>query len=162
MDWVTDNAWLAWVGLALVLAAIEAATVDFVFMMVAGGALAAAVAAGIGAPFTLQVIVFVVVALLLVVLVRPLIRSRFMDTSDHGIGAPGLVGQVARVITTVTETDGRVKLSGETWSARVPDGGAPCHPGQEVRVVAIHGATAIVEAIPAASEGTAEGPAGGP
>ena len=49
MDWLNDNVWLFWLGLALVLAAIEAATVDFVFLMFAGGALAAAVAAGLGA-----------------------------------------------------------------------------------------------------------------
>ena len=37
MDWLGDNPWLAWLGVALVLAAIEAATVDFVFIMLAGG-----------------------------------------------------------------------------------------------------------------------------
>ena len=41
MDWLTGNVWLFWIGVALVLAAIEAATVDFVFIMFAGGALAA-------------------------------------------------------------------------------------------------------------------------
>ena len=40
MDWLTENFWLAWLGIALVLAAVEAATVDFVFIMFAGGALA--------------------------------------------------------------------------------------------------------------------------
>ena len=45
MEWLTDNFWLAWLGIAIVLAAIEAATVDFVFIMFAGGALAGAVAA---------------------------------------------------------------------------------------------------------------------
>ncbi len=59
MDWLTDNVWLFWIGVALVLAAIEAATVDFVFIMFAGGALAAAVAAGLGASFPVQVVVAV-------------------------------------------------------------------------------------------------------
>lgn len=36
MEWLTDNPWVAWVGVALILAAIEAATVDFVFVMFAG------------------------------------------------------------------------------------------------------------------------------
>ena len=35
MDWLTENFWLAWLGIALVLAAVEAATVDFVFIMFA-------------------------------------------------------------------------------------------------------------------------------
>ena len=50
MDWLTENFWLAWLGIALVLAAVEAATVDFVFIMFAGGALAGAVAAQMGLP----------------------------------------------------------------------------------------------------------------
>jgi membrane protein implicated in regulation of membrane protease activity len=44
MDWFGDNPWLGWLGLALILAAVEAATVDFVFLMLAGGAVAASVA----------------------------------------------------------------------------------------------------------------------
>ena len=59
MDWLNDNVWLFWIGVGLVLAAIEAATVDFVFIMFAGGALAAAVAAGLGASFPVQVVVAV-------------------------------------------------------------------------------------------------------
>ena len=35
MSWFSDHGWLAWVGLALVLGAVEAATVDFVFLMLA-------------------------------------------------------------------------------------------------------------------------------
>ncbi len=65
MDWFAGNPWLAWVGIALVLAAIEAATVSFVFLMLAGGALAAAVVSALGAPFPVQVLVGVVVAALL-------------------------------------------------------------------------------------------------
>jgi membrane protein implicated in regulation of membrane protease activity len=145
MEWFGDNTWLGWVGLALVLGAIEAATVDFVFVMMAGGALAAAVVSAAGGSFAAQVIVAVIVAALLLFLVRPILKRRFMDSEvSHRIGASGLVGRVARVLQTVTETDGRVKLAGETWSARIPGGAAVCQPGQEVRVIAIEGATAIV------------------
>lgn len=145
MDWLTDNAWLGWLGVALVLAAIEAATVDFVFLMFAGGALAAALAAALGASFVAQVVVAVAAALLLLLLVRPVLQRRFTDSqTDHHIGAAGLVGREAWVLQAVTETDGRVKLAGETWSARLAEGGTPVEPGEQVRVIAIHGATAIV------------------
>ncbi len=147
MSWITDYSWLAWVGIALALAAVEAATVDFVFIMLAGGALAAAVAAGLGAGFAVQVIVAVVVGLLLLVGIRPLLKRHFMDgVMEHHIGAAGLVGRHARVIQRVTTTDGRVKLNGETWSARVAAGAPACEPGTEVRVLAIEGATAVVSA----------------
>ncbi|NHA68960.1 NfeD family protein [Phycicoccus flavus] len=149
MDWLTDNAWLGWLGIAIVLAAIEAATVDFVFLMLAGAALAAAIAAALGASFFFQVVVAIVAAMLLLLVLRPWLKRRFTDTeTDHKIGTSGLVGREAWVLQAVTETDGRIKLAGETWSARLANGGTPVDPGDEVRVIAIHGATAIVVPLP--------------
>lgn len=143
-----DNSWLAWVGLALVLAAVEVASVDFVFSMLAGGALAGAVAAALGAAFAVQVISAVVVAAALLALVRPVAKRYFTVPEGHGgIGTRAQVGRSAQVLETVTEHDGRVKLGGETWSARTHPGAAPCLPGQEVQVVSIQGATAIVSSI---------------
>ncbi len=145
MEWLSDNQWLGWLGLAIAFAAIEAATVDFVFVMLAGGALAASLAAALGAALAVQVIVAVLVGGLLVFGVRPIVKTRFLDSeTDHGIGAAGLVGRSARVLQPVTETDGRVKLAGDTWTARTPAGGRVCEVGEEVRVIAIRGATAIV------------------
>ena len=147
MEWLTDNPWVAWVGVALILAAIEAATVDFVFLMLAGGALAGGLAAAMGGNLAVQVIVAILVAGLLVFVVRPIIKRKFTEGEhDHHIGASSLVGREARVLQTVTDTDGRIKLAGETWSARVAEGSAPLRPGDDVRVIAIHGATAIVAA----------------
>jgi membrane protein implicated in regulation of membrane protease activity len=145
VDWFGDNPWLAWLGVALVLLAVEVATVDFVFLMVAGGALAAAVASALGASVPVQVVVAVVVAGLLLLLVRPLVKRHFMVADvSRTIGARSLVGRSGRVLQTVTENDGRIKLAGETWSARTGVGAAQCEPGQEVRVVSIEGATVIV------------------
>ena len=150
MSWLDDNSWLAWLGLALALVAVEAASVDFVFLMLAGGALAGCIAAAAGLSFVWQVVVAVVVALVLVLTVRPLLKRHFMATvGDHKIGSAGQIGRIARVITTVTERDGRIQLSGETWSARLAPGSTECLPGQDVRVVSIEGATAIVTAVAA-------------
>jgi len=148
MSWFTDNGWLAWLGLALVLAAVEAASVDFVFSMLAGGALAGAVAAAFGASFPVQVIAAVVVAAAMLALVRPMAKRYFAVPEGTGnIGAVAHVGRTAVVLQTVTEHDGRVKLGGETWSARTAPDSAACLPGQEVRVVSIEGATAIVSSV---------------
>lgn len=145
MEWLDQNLWLAWLGLALVLVAIEAATVDFTFVMLAGGSLAGAVAAGAGLGFVWQVIIAVVVSFALILFLRPYVKRQFASSeASHSIGAAALPGRLARVIETVTETDGRVRLAGETWSARVPDGAPPCEPGEEVRVLAIDGAIAVV------------------
>lgn len=136
--------WLAWVAVALALAAIEAATVDFVFLMLAGGALGGAAAAAFGAPFPAQAIVAVVVAGILLGLVRPWAKSRFTARIDGvKMGTAGYVGRSGFVLETITGSSGRVKLGGETWSAKSADRDES-QPGDEVRVVAIEGATAVV------------------
>lgn len=145
MEWLADNLWLVWMGLAFVLIAIEAATVDFVFIMLGGGALMGAVAAALGAPLVIQVIVAVIVAMLLIGIVRPIMKRQFTNTeASRDIGSAGLEGQSAQVLETVTTTDGRVRLAGETWSARVPQGAPAIDVGEEVRVLTIDGATAVV------------------
>jgi hypothetical protein len=50
-DWVADNAWVLWLGLALVFGIVETTTLDLVFLMLAGGAVAGAFASVIGLPF---------------------------------------------------------------------------------------------------------------
>lgn len=145
MEWFAENGWLAWVGLALILAAIEAASVDFFFIMFAVGAVAGAIAAALGLSFPLQVIIFVVVALLLVFTARPLLKRRFITSADPTIGVGANVGRTAVVTEEVTSHGGRIKLSGEIWSAR-SRAGESIEPGQQVRVVSIEGATAVVTA----------------
>jgi len=135
-------------GLALVLGAIEVISVDFVFVMLAGGAVAGSVAAAFDLPVAVQVIAAVSVAAALLLTVRPVVQRHFMvPEGNSGIGAVAQVGRPALVLQTVTEYDGRVKLGGETWSARTAPDTAVCLPGQEVWVIAIEGATAIVSNI---------------
>jgi membrane protein implicated in regulation of membrane protease activity len=148
MSWFSDNGWLAWVGLALILGAIEVVSVSFVFVMLAGGALAGALLAAVGAPLAGQVIAAVGVAAALLLMVRPVIQRHFLvPEGTGGIGAGAQVGRSALVLQTVTDHDGRVKLGGETWSARTAPNTPACLPGQEVRVVSIEGATAIVSSV---------------
>jgi len=143
----SNSDWLVWLGMALFLGVIEAASVHFVFSMLAGGALAGAVAGALGAPLSVQVVVAVVVAAALLATVRPVAKRYFTVEGNAGIGSPAQIGRSALVLEVVTEQDGRVKLGGETWSARTRPGAAVCLPGQEVRVVSLQGATAIVSNI---------------
>ena len=39
-EWLGDNDWVLWLGLALILGIIETTTLDLVFLMLAGGAIA--------------------------------------------------------------------------------------------------------------------------
>ncbi|HLK96032.1 MAG TPA: hypothetical protein VK365_09880 [Nocardioidaceae bacterium] len=47
-EWVGDNSWAAWVSIALILAAAELISLDFVLLMLAIGAGAGAITAALG------------------------------------------------------------------------------------------------------------------
>lgn len=138
--------WLVWIGVALVLALLEMASVSFVFIMLAGGAVIAAIAAAVGLPIWVQVVAFAVVSLLLLLLVRKAALARFMPTKPNGVGVAGDIGRIGVVVETVTEYDGRIRLPGDAiWSARLASTtDPPSSPGESVQIVRIEGATAIV------------------
>lgn len=161
MGWMSEHPALAWLALALALAAFEVASIDFVFLMFVGGALAGAVAGAVGAPFVVQVLVAVAVSLLLLGVVRPVVMRRVHGGEPTLTGTAALVGTSAEVVETVTEAGGRVKVRGELWSARSvpPSGSGPAialMPGESVRVVSIDGATAVVTATNPYSKETKE------
>jgi membrane protein implicated in regulation of membrane protease activity len=139
--------WLWWLGAALLLIAIEIVTLDLVLLMFAGGAIAAAVATALGAPFPVQVIVFAVVSVLLLVAIRPWLLRHLRDRVPLvETNAAAQVGKLAIVVQPVDVHGGRVKLSGEVWSARSAREGAVYPVDTELRVVRIDGATAVVDA----------------
>ncbi len=149
MEWLESNAWAVWLGLALVLGAVEVATVDFVFLMLAGGALAGALAGVFAVGVTGQVAAAVIVAVALLAVVRPLAKRRLTDgMEDLQIGASAYVGEVGIVTETVTADSGRVRVDGEIWSARLADVSIPAAQGAQVHVNSIDGATLLVTAVP--------------
>jgi membrane protein implicated in regulation of membrane protease activity len=138
--------WLIWLGVALVLAAAEVATLAFVCIMLAGGALIGGLAAAVGLPVPVQVVAFAIVSALLLVLVRKAALAKFLPAKQSGVGVAGTIGRMGVVVETVTEYDGRIKLPGDAvWSARLASTTEPpSAPGETVQVVRIEGATAIV------------------
>lgn len=137
--------WLWWVGAALLLGLIEITTLDFVFIMFAGGALAAAGANGAGAPLWVQVVVFAVVSTVLLLTLRPPLK-RYLSKGgpDTLTNAEAHVGRLASVVEEVTQVSGLVKLTGEVWTARAAEGSPPLPEGATVQVVRIDGAIAVV------------------
>lgn len=143
-------AWLWWVGGALALGVIEMLSVDLIFLMLAGGALGGAVAAALGAPFWIQVIVFAAVSTLLLIAVRPWAKAHLAATTpDMRTNVHRLAGQEATVLSPVDTHSGRVRLGGEEWSARCEASGPlpVLAAGQKVRVTRIDGAVAVVEPV---------------
>ncbi len=138
------DAWILWLIAAGVLVVAELLTTSLVFAMIAGGATSAAVVAALGGSTPLQVAAFAVVSMVLLLGVRPIARKHLHTPSSIRTGVAALVGAEAEVLQAVTGRDGRVKLSGEIWSARAYDGQSEYAPGESVRVIEISGATALV------------------
>jgi membrane protein implicated in regulation of membrane protease activity len=144
VDWLGENAWAGWLGLAVVLGIIETTTLDLVFLMLAGGALAGAVAAAFGAPLLLSAVVAILASAALLGVVRPIARRHLRTPLETRTGVAALVGRQAVVLARVDGESGQVKLAGEVWSARAFDEHEVIEPGEKVQVVQIEGATALV------------------
>jgi membrane protein implicated in regulation of membrane protease activity len=136
--------WLIWLIIAGVLAAAEAASLTFVLIMFAGGALAAAVTAAVGGDVLVQCIVAIVATIGLLGGVRPVAKRHLLPGAGTTTGTDALIGQQAVVLTEVTAHDGRVRLNGGEWSARAYDERQVLPAGTVVRVMRIRGATAEV------------------
>ena len=89
-------------------------------------------------------LVFLVVSVLLVAVVRPALRRRL--TAGKGLPEPikALEGKPALVLDQVSRHHGQVKLDGEVWTARPLDDEDVYEPGDQVTVMHIDGATAVV------------------
>ena len=134
-----------WLIVGVVLAVAELFTLDFVLIMLGGGAFAAALSGALGAPVPVQLLVFAVTSALGLVAVRPAIRRRLHRGGDKKpMGVEAIEGSEATVIEEVAEGRGMVKIGGELWTARPYDATQSFAEGALVRVVEIRGATALV------------------
>ncbi|MCG5433545.1 NfeD family protein [Mycobacterium sp. MYCO198283] len=136
---------LVWLVVALALIGAEVLTGDLFLLMLGGGALAAA---GSGfffdGPVWVDGVVFAVVSVLLLVGIRPALRRRLTPAGGHVSGVAALEGKTALVLDRVSRHEGQVKLDGETWTARPYDDSEVYEAGDNVTVLHIDGATAVV------------------
>lgn len=136
--------WLAWLIAAVLLGVVEFLTLTLAFGLLAGAALVAAVAAGLGASVPIQLLAFAVAGGIGLVAVRPVAKRHLALPPVTRDGTDALVGQTAVVTHEVSSSGGVVHLSGEDWSARPYDEDLVIPPGVRVDVFEIVGATALV------------------
>ncbi|WP_212910945.1 NfeD family protein [Streptomyces sp. TS71-3] len=138
------DAWVWWLIGAVALGIPLVVTAMPEFGMFAVGAVAAAVVAALGGGIVAQVVVFVIVSVALIAVVRPIANRHRMQNPGLASGVDALKGKQAVVLERVDSAGGRIKLAGEVWSARALDTTRSYDVGQEVDVVEIDGATAVV------------------
>jgi membrane protein implicated in regulation of membrane protease activity len=139
------SAAVIWLIVALGLAGAEALTGDMFLLMLGGGALAAGGSSWLlGLPIWGDGAVFLVVSLLLLVLVRPALRRRLTPPQSLTTGIKALEGKRALVLDRVARDEGQIKIDGQVWTARPLNDGDEFEPGEQVTVMHIDGATAVV------------------
>jgi membrane protein implicated in regulation of membrane protease activity len=138
------TAWIVWLIVAAVLGVAELLTTTFALGILA---VAALVAAGVGAahlglPF--QLVAFIVASGAGLGFVMPVARRHVKQPPLLRTGSAALVGRPAQVLEEVTGIGGMVRIGGEVWSARCYDETLVIPVGRTVDVMQIEGATALV------------------
>lgn len=136
-----------WIGIAIVFAVIEGATMGLVTIWFTIGAGAAAVAAALDASIPVQVVLFVVVSFVLLIFTRPILKHKLKvgkekNNVDEYIGAVGVVIEDIEPF-----KQGRIKLKSLEWAAVGDTPEIGYKKGEEVKVVRIEGVKAIVEPV---------------
>ena len=134
---------VVWLVAGLLLIAAEVLSSDFVLIMLGVGALVAAGSAALGASLWVEVAAFAGASLALITVARPMLKRR-LHTAHVPTNAEALVGHKAVVVNRIDAHGGKIKLNGELWSARAFYEIEVLEPGQEVTVMKISGATAVV------------------
>lgn len=112
-----------WLAAMVIFIIAEATTVTLVSIWFAVGALGAILIALLGGGLTLQVTVFLALAIVLLIFLRGAVRKHFTPritrtNVDSVIGATGIVVTPVNNIATL----GQVQINGVEWSARSTDG----------------------------------------
>jgi len=137
--------WVIWSIVAVLLALGELATPGLFFLgPVALAAVPAGIAAAIGTPAWVQVLVFILGSLATLGVLRPIARAHLQMPVLIRTGTAALVGARALVLERVDRNGGRVRIGGEEWSARAYMDDQVLEPGEHVEVAKIEGATALV------------------
>jgi len=140
------GSWILWAVVAAAFTVGELHTNSFYLAPFAVGAAIAAVLAALGAGGVVAVVAFAVAAILFLLLLRPIAIRHRRSAPSLRTGTAALVGQHALVVERIANREGvgTVKIGGEVWTARSYDEEQVIEPGEQVEVVEIRGATALV------------------
>lgn len=110
---------ILWLIILAVLLLIEALTVGLTTIWFAGGALAAAIASGMGAGILIQWSLFLVISVTMLIFTRPL-AVRYMNRGVEKTNVNSLIGRKAVVIQKISnlEQTGQVRINDIEWMAR--------------------------------------------
>ena len=137
--------WWLWVLFGIALLVVEMLTPGGLFALFFGvGALATAVAAGLGAPAVAQWLAFTVISLGLLATLRRTLQEKLR--ARPGAPVDSLVGEEVVLLGEIPAGgEGKAELRGVPWKARAASGG-PLREGQRCKVERVDGLTLWVRA----------------
>lgn len=136
-----------WIIVLVAAILVEAATAALISIWFASGALAALIAAALGASWMIQLTLFVVFSAILLIFTRPLVKKlfpkKFIPTNSDSYA-----GKTAVVVEDIDSARGmgRVKFNGVDWIA-VAENGELIPKDTVVRITAVKGAKLLVEKV---------------
>lgn len=135
-----------WLGVIVVTAIIEFATVELVSIWFTLGAIPSFIMSAIGGvAWEIQIVVFFCVSALMIVSLRSVTKKFLLKNANEKTNVDSLIGKDFRLIEgTDFEHLGSVKVNGVVWSA-IGEKGEKINNGELVRVVRVEGNKLIVK-----------------
>ena len=139
--------YIVWIVILALLLIIEACTANFVCIWFAAGALASVIASLAKLSVTWQIAVFVLVSAVALCLTKPLVE-KIKEKSKTATNADMVIGKTGIVTEEITNDKfaGKVKVSGQEWSA-VTEDGSEIPKNSKILVKKISGVKLIVEVV---------------
>lgn len=143
------NPWiLFWLIIAVLFIIVELSTVTLTSIWFAAGGVGALLVAMCGGGPVLQVVVFIVIAILLLFATRPWAK-KFVNSKNVSTNADRVLGEEVRVVERVSNLDqtGMAVVNGQEWTVRTEDDKTIIEQGELVRIIRISGVKLIVERV---------------
>lgn len=125
-----------WLGVALILGAIEVASLSLTTIWFVISALCAMIISFFTANFLIQFAIFVIVGTILLATTRPILK-RFINQNDTKTNADRIIGMEAIVTEEIKKNkNGEVKVDGKNWTAYAD---SKIEVGKTVEILEING-----------------------
>jgi membrane protein implicated in regulation of membrane protease activity len=119
-----NNMQFVWLGIAVIMFIIEAATMGLTTIWFALGALISMVLAFLNLPLVWQILLFLIASSILLIFTRPVAVDK-LKIGSIKTNADSLVGRKALVVKEISADEkGQVKINGQIWTAAASDGGS--------------------------------------
>lgn len=136
---------LIWLILTIVFVIAELATVGLVSIWFAAGSLITLIAAALGAPLPVQIILFLAISIALLLATRPF-ANKFINSRTQATNVDSVIGEKARVTERVSNLDltGKAVVRGQEWTVRTDNDNEIIDQGELIEVLRVSGVKLIV------------------